>query len=89
MSSDANSSLLLGEWVHALARWRLSPCTVEQHRLEHRSVHLDLLNQAHRTWRTGVLPNRRFERLDSEISSFLRFKLQLWDLDRHFHDVDL
>ena len=55
MSLDANSSLLLGEWVHALARRRLSPCTVEQHRLEHRCVRLDLLNQVLQTWRTGVL----------------------------------
>ena len=41
VSLDANSSLL----------------TVEQHRLEHRSVHLDLLNQVLQTWRTGVLSN--------------------------------
>ena len=68
MSLDANSSstlledtLLLGERFHALARRRLSPCTVERHRLEHRSVHLDLLNHVLQTWRTGVLSNWRSE----------------------------
>ena len=44
VSLDVKSSLLLDEWVHALARRCLSPCTLEQHRLEHRRVHLDLLN---------------------------------------------
>ena len=53
------AAALWGEWLHALARRGLSPCTVEQHRLEHRSVHLDLLNQVLQTWRTGVLSNRR------------------------------
>ena len=41
MSLVANSSLL----------------TVEQHRLENRSVHLDLSNQVLQTWRTSVLSN--------------------------------
>ena len=60
-------------WVSGFTPLHVGVCpprTVEQHRPEHRSVHLDLLNQVLQSWRTGL-------------------GLQLWDLDRPFHDVDL